>query len=76
MKGAIAQEDTFNGAEDEFAFVVGSKIGPTGATKNSKRFIVWFGVHKSFNRSVKIDDFAGYEVNQKGSCKKSLIPEF
>jgi hypothetical protein len=58
MKGTISQENTSSGAEGEFALVVRSKVGPTGATKNTKGFIVVFRVHKAFNRSVKIDDFA------------------
>ena len=46
--GAIAKEHTFGETEHEFTFVVGTKIGPACAPKNTERLIVWFFMEKSF----------------------------
>ena len=76
MERAITKKNTPFGAEREFVFVVRTKIGPTSATKNSKRVIVWCDLEKFLCRSFKIENLCRKQINKKSGCEKGIIPIF
>jgi hypothetical protein len=49
---------------------------PTSIAKNWKGIIVWCGFKKTFNKSVKIDNFTWQHVDKKSGIKESFIPKF
>ena len=63
VKRAISKKHTTGGSKSKFAFVVGSKIGPA-STKNTKRFIVGFGIEKFFSRAHVVENFGRKQINE------------
>jgi hypothetical protein len=76
MKGAVAKKDAPSGAKREFMSIIRPKIGPKGATKNSKGAIIRGFTKETLNRSIKIYDFARKKVYEVSCSKKRLIPKF
>jgi hypothetical protein len=48
VKSAIAKKNTLFGPKSELAFIVGTKIWPAGATKNTKGIIIGCDIEKFF----------------------------
>jgi hypothetical protein len=59
VKSTIAKKNTSLGPKSELAFVVWMKIGPVGATKNTKCIIVWCDMVEFFGECRKIENFCG-----------------
>jgi hypothetical protein len=62
--------------KSELAFVIGSKVGPTGTTKNTKCIIVGHDMKKALSWRLKINNFAREQVNEKGGSEKGFVPIF
>jgi hypothetical protein len=59
VKRTIAKQNTLFGPKSELAFVVWTKIGPTGTTKNAKGIIVWCHIEEFFGGCGKVKNFCG-----------------
>jgi hypothetical protein len=64
------------GAKGELAFVIGAKIWPTSAAKDTKSIIIGCNMEKALSRRLKINNFARKQVNEKSGSEKSFVPIF
>jgi hypothetical protein len=76
MHGAIAKKNTLLGAKSELVFVIGMKVLPTSAAKDTKSIIIRRDMKKALSGRLKINNFARKQVNEKSGSEKSFVPIF
>jgi hypothetical protein len=74
MHGTVAKEDTFGGMKSKFSRIIGSKIRPSHASKDSKRVVVWFFMKDKLNTDFVIYYLARKDVDEVCGCEERLVP--
>jgi hypothetical protein len=75
VKTTIPKKSTLLRTELQLVFIVRTKVGPTGTTKNPKERIVTPIFKEALHGSLGLNNFAREAINQVDSCKKGFIPK-
>jgi hypothetical protein len=76
MEITVAKKCTMQRSKLELVRIVRSQVGPIGATKNTKTFIVGSGTKQPMKGSIIANAFSGSAIDKMGGSEERLVPIF